>query len=151
MVILNWIGIHWLDLLQSIAIIAGLYFTTRSFITDTEVRRVQHQFSVTKQHREIWSLLFDRPELKRILELEPDLTRTPITQEEELFVTFLIFHLSNSFQAIKAGVFIKPEGLSKDIAGFFKKPIPYTVWDRSRKLLDEEFVAFVEGMAGKKY
>jgi hypothetical protein len=144
MTLLNWLWDNWFALLQSVGIVGGLIYTGRVVHTDAKVRRVQNLFSLTRQHREIWSMLFEHPGLGRVLEPKLDLSKEPITREEKLFVTFLIFHLSNSYRANLAGFFVSPESLSKDIHAFFSLPIPAAIWKRTKALQDQDFVSFVE-------
>ena len=104
MEVLHWIGGHWLDLVQTAGIMAGLYFTARAFHLDIKTRRADHLIEITKQHREIWTELYRRPELSRVRETTADLHREPITAEEELFIGLLILHLNASYHAIKERV-----------------------------------------------
>ena len=144
MALLNWLWDNWFALLQSAGIVGGLVYTGRVIHTDAKVRRVQNLFSLTRQHRELWSMLFEHPGLGRVLEPKLDLSKKPITREEKLFVTFLIFHLSNSYQASLAGFFVGPEGLRNDVRGFFSLPIPNVVWKETKSMQDRDFVSFVE-------
>ncbi len=140
----NWIGDNWFALLQSVGIVGGLIYTGRVVHTDAKVRRLENLFALTKQHREIWSMLYDRPGLSRVLDPKADLATAPLTMEEELFVRFLIFHLDNSYRAADGGVFGSPEGLGDDLRQFFSLPIPQAVWAKAAKLQDRDFVRFVE-------
>lgn len=144
MPLLNWVQDNWFLLLQSLGIIGGLIFTGSALQADAAARRVQNLFTLTKQHRQIWSMLYDRPQLRRVLDPAVDLDEAPVTQDEDLFVRFLIIHLSNSHLAIEAGTFSSPEGLKQDIASFFSLPIPKAVWKRAREIQDKAFVSFVE-------
>jgi hypothetical protein len=127
-----------------VGIVGGLVYTGSALRRDAKARQVENLFALTKQHREIWSMLADRPELSRIMEVTVDLTATPVTRDEELFVTFLIFHLSNAYRAAQAGLFIGPEKLREDIRRFLPLPIPRTIWEKSIPLQDKDFVHFVE-------
>jgi hypothetical protein len=91
---LPWIASNWFTLLQSLGIIAGLTFTAVSFRMDTRSRRTAHLFTVTEHYRAIWSAMYERPNLSRVLSDSVDLVRVPITAEEELLVRMLIFHLA---------------------------------------------------------
>lgn len=144
MEVLHWIGDHWFDLLQTTGIIAGLYFTARAFHLDIKTRRVDHLIELTKQHREIWTELYARPELARVKDATADLRGKPITGDEELFISMLILHLNASYHALKDRVFLKPDGLRKDIHGFFSRPLTKLVWEKMKPLQDADFVAFVE-------
>lgn len=145
MSLLGWAGEHWFDLIQSVGIAVGLVYTGRALRADIKARRVTNHFSLTRQHREIWSLLFWRPELARILEPNVDLQKAPVTPQEELFVHFLIFHLNDSHRAKSDDFFVFPENLAADIRQFFSLPIPQAVWKKARAVQDRNFVAFVEG------
>jgi len=89
-------------------------------------------------------MLFDEPKLARVLEAKLDLSKNPVTDDETRFVGFLILHLNASYQAIKAGVLMKAEGLAADIQEFFALPIPKSVWEKMRHFYDADFVTFVE-------
>lgn len=142
--LLNLIAEHWFDALQTAGIVGGLFFTGVSLRTDAKAKRLQSLFTITKHHREIWSEFYERPELSRILDPKADLAAKPVTNEERLFVNFLIFHLNNSYQAINDGLYHQPEGLRKDIASFFSLPIPKAVWAKTKNFQDRNFVCFVE-------
>jgi hypothetical protein len=146
---LNWLRDNWFILFQSLGIIGGLFFTAISLRVDTKVRRVGNLFAVTKQHREIWTALYSRPDLKRVMDASANLRAQRITDEEELFVNLLILHLATSYRAGKAGMFILPAELQSDISAFFSLPIPRAVWERMRIFQDKEFVSFVEGYLNK--
>ena len=135
---------NWFTLLQSLGIMGGLFFTGFSLRIDAKVRRVGNLFEVTKQHREIWIMIYSRPELKRVIESKPNLDMKPITDEERLFVTFLMLHLATNFRAAQAGMFMLPEEIHSDISNFLSRPIPKAIWEKLKPLQDKEFVEFVE-------
>jgi len=144
MAVLQWTGQNWFVILQSAGIIGSLLFTAISLRIDANVRRVSNLIAITHNHREIWTWLYARPELSRVIEENPHLTHAPITREEELFVSLLILHLSGAYQAMKHGMSVAPEALRKDIQLFFSLPIPKTVWEKSKPLQDQDFARFVE-------
>lgn len=135
---------NWFTLLQSIGIIAGLFFTGWSLRIDAKVRRVANGFELTKQHREIWTHLYSRPELKRVVDPCADLRAQPVTDEEEMFVNFLFLHLASAFRAMKNGMFVLPEELHTDVSAFLSLPIPRAVWDSTKSFRNRDFVTFVE-------
>jgi hypothetical protein len=143
---ISWAASHWLDLLQSIGIVASLLFSHLSFRADVKARRVSNTFAVTAQHREIWSQLVRHPELARILEKGVDLDKNPITAAEETFVLALIHHLGATVEAIDAGILIAPEGLPSDIRSFFSLPIPREVWGRFRSIQNRQFATFINNI-----
>jgi len=110
-------------------ITAGLFTSAYTIRKDADVRRIQNLFALTKDHREIWSLVLGRPELGRVLSESPDLDKTPITEAERFFVLFLILHLASSFEARKHGMYFVENGLREDVANFLSLPIPVAVWE----------------------
>ena len=142
--VLQWVLKHWLDLLQSIGIVCSLLFTGLTLKTDARVRRVQNLLKITEQHRNLWSRLYDNPELGRVTDPNPDLENIPVTRQEELFVLLLVLHLNSAYQAIRHGMFSAPDRLSEDIRQFFSKPIPTTVWQQLKNFQDRDFVTYIE-------
>lgn len=140
----EWVGHNWLALVQTSALAGGLLFTGIAGLLDARARRVGNLIQLTQQHRDLWERLYFQSELARILDPAADPIQSPVTSEEELFVIFLILHLSNTYYAIRAGFFQKLRGLRKDIERFFSLPIPRAVWEKVKDLQDESFVRFVE-------
>jgi len=147
----GWIASNWIDVLQTVGIVGGLLLTSIALLLDARFRRVGNLVRLTEQHRELWERMYTRPQLVRILDPGADPERVPVTADEELFVIFIVLHLSNTYYAIRAGFFQKPHGLRKDIERFFSLPIPRVVWDRVRDLQDRPFVKFVESCFPEPY
>lgn len=141
---LHWIEQNGFVLLQSVGIIGGLLFTAISLRVDATVRRVGNLIKLTQHHRDIWTRLYTRPELSRVIHRKPNLSQKPVSYAEQLFVNLLILHLNSAYQAMKNGMSVTPEGLQKDIQSFFSLPIPKIVWERSKGFQDRDFVQFVE-------
>lgn len=135
---------HWLDLLNAVGVVASLLFTAFSIREETKTRRVGNLLTLTQNHREIWSTLFRHPHLGRVFDARVDLLKQPATREEELLVNFVVQHLNAAYHAMQDGLFVRPEGLRRDVAWFFSLPIPHTVWEKFKPWQDAEFVAFVE-------
>lgn len=143
-ILLHWIGEHGFDLLGATGIVCSLLYTARSFRADETSRRIANLLTLTTAHREIWTTLYTRPEIKRVLDPKADLYRKPMSDEEALFVTLLLLHLNATWQATKEGVFRTKQAIEEDIRWFFSLPIPKAVWERSKMLQDSDFVEFVE-------
>ena len=138
-----WLRTHLGDLLQGASLL-GLFFTVYTLRQDAKERKIQNLFAVTAGHREIWSKVYDKPELARILQTDIDLDEDPPSFQERLFVQLLILHLSSSFQAREAGMDFGGDAIEADIRQFFARPIPSAVWERSREFQSPDFVRFVE-------
>jgi len=142
-VVIAFITRNWIDILQSVGIIAGFFVSAYTIHKDAQVQRVQNLFTLTKNHREIWSQFADRPELARVLDPAPDLDAHPITDAERLFVLFLILHLASSFEATKYGMYFAEHGLYADVREFFSSPVPRHVWHEFQRYQRPDFVEFV--------
>ena len=140
----GWIAGNWFDLLQTVAIVTGLFATVHNIRADRRERMVNTQFTIAAGHREIWSRLADDPKLARVLRNDADISETAITLEEELLVQFLILHLRATFKARRAKMDFADDRVALDARYFFALPIPRAVWERSRAFQDEDFVAFIE-------
>lgn len=140
----DWIGHNWFELIQSAVLAGALTLIAVSLFLEGRARRVGNLIQLTQAHRNLWERMYSQPELSRILDPSADPTRGAVTPEEELFVIFLILHLSSTYYAMRSGFFPKPGGLRKDIERFFSLPIPRAVWGRVKALQDAPFVKFVE-------
>ena len=140
----SWLTEHWFDLIQTIGVVGGLLFTAKALRDDAKAKRIGNLLNLMQQHRELWSELYEQPELFRILRSDIDLSKEPLKTKEERFVHFLILHLGTTYQAIKAGVLDQPAGLELDIRTFFALPIPQEVWKGMKQFCDADFVSFVD-------
>jgi len=135
---------NWMFLLQTLGIVGALLFTGFALLLDARSRRAGNLIRLTDRHRDLWERMSSKSQLTRILDPDADIVQTPVTAEEEMFVIFVILHLSDNYFVIKAGFFERPRGLAKDIRRFFSLPIPRRVWEKVRDLQDQPFVTFVE-------
>jgi hypothetical protein len=138
---LGWVSGHWFDILQTTSILVGFFGAAYTIRTNTKERKIGNLFALTTAHREIWSRLYERKELSRVLSESVNLRSEPVTLEEELFVHTLILHVRTAFKARELGMQFDD---AADIRQFFNRPIPRAVWERSKIFQDREFVAFVE-------
>jgi plasmid maintenance system killer protein len=138
-----WITEHWFDLIQTVGIIAGLLFTGYAALREERATKIATLIAANEQYREIWQELFKNPRLSRVLEKEVNLNKESISKEEALFVNLLILHLSTVYRAMKTGMFVKLEGLQKDVQEFFSLPIPKTVWEKAKLFQNKDFVEFI--------
>jgi len=141
---LHWLMENWFTLLNATGIIGGLIFTGYSLRSETKTRRVANLLTLTEGHRDIWKELFRYPQMGRVLDATADVSKQPVTREEEIFINLVIQHLSVVFHAMQDELTIKPEGLRRDVWWFFSLPIPSTVWAKLTVLHNDQFVVFVE-------
>jgi len=141
---MDWMSHNWFALIQTGAVAAGLLLTGTAIMFEARARRVGNLIQLTQQHRDLWECMYSEPELARILDPGADLAKVGVTAEEEMFVVFIILHLSSTYYGMRSGFFRKPHGLRKDIERFFALPIPRAVWEKVKALQDAPFVKFVE-------
>jgi hypothetical protein len=139
-----WLGTHGFELLQATGIVGGLFSIAYSILDNSRTRRVENLFRITAAHRNIWSVLYEKPELSRILAPAVDPMRNPPTPDERLLIRFLTFHLASVFRATEANEMFIIDGLRADIRDFFSKPLPAVVWEELSVFQSPDFVAFVE-------
>ena len=139
-----WLANNWFTLLQSLGIIAGLLFTALSLRRNTKARKASDLLTLTKHHRELWSDVYQRPELRRILSTDVDLIGSPITVAEQEFLNVAIVHFNTGWLLAREGALLNMDGLKGDVRGFFSLPIPKAVWNQTRQNRDAKFLGFVE-------
>lgn len=141
---LRWIAENWFTALSAVGIVGGLFFTATSLRSETKTRRIANQLTMTANHRDVWKELFHNPALARVVDPTAEVAKQPLTPEEQAFITMVILHLSSVYEALKDELVIKQHGLRRDAAAFFALPIPKAVWEETKLLQNEDFVAFVE-------
>jgi hypothetical protein len=146
MEIINWLEIHWLELLQTIGLDGSLLFAGYAIYKDAQARRVGNAIAMAGQHRKLRSELLDHPELFRVLAANADIKATPISEAEAVYAGMKINHLSTVYQAINLGEFIELEGLQADAKALISLPIPKAVWEKMKAVQNEDFVRFIEGL-----
>jgi hypothetical protein len=140
----GWLVTNWFNALSAVSIVGGLLFTADSIRSDAHARRVGNLLTLTRNHRQLWAEVFRYPKLGRVLDPSADLSSQPMTRDERIFVNMVIQHLGSSFQAMKKELTVKPEGASEDVGEFFSLPIPRAVWEKSKRLQNDDFAKFVE-------
>ena len=140
----NWVAANLFNLLSAVGVIGSLWFTAISLRSETKTRRVANLLTITASHREIWSEFLKNEKLARVRDANANILKQPVTDAERVFVTFVILHMSSVFHAMSDQLVVKVEGFRRDIAQFFSLPVPRDVWEKSKVLQNDDFVAFVE-------
>lgn len=140
----GWLLENWFTLLSAMGIIGGLFFTAFSLRSEAKTRRIAHLLTITANHREVWKEFSHNPQLARVLDASANVLKQPVTPEEEIFVNLVLLHISSVYYAMKDELVIKLEGLRRDVAQFLSLPIPRAIWEKSKLVQNDNFVAFVE-------
>jgi len=141
-----WLEANWLSLIQSVGIVGGLLFTAFTLRRDSKARRASDLLTLAAQHRELWSEVHRRPDLRRINDANVDLVSHPITPEEEEFLNLVFVHIFTTWLLSQGGAMplLPIESLAVDVRSFVKQPLPHFVWQSSKNSRDPRFVRFVE-------
>jgi hypothetical protein len=125
--------------------LASLIFTALAIRANTHQTRIANLFTLMREHREIWNLPLEHPDLRRCLAdalVEGD-DAIP-TFEERMFVRELINLLAASYRARSYGMYFHEQGLEQDVRQFFSKPIPRAVWKSLRPYQEVAFRQFID-------
>lgn len=140
----DWLSQNWFNLLSSVGIIAGLWFTAFTLRSDAKTRRVANLLTIVTNHREIWKVFLNDKSLERIRDASADTVKTPVTDAERIFVNMVIQHLGSMYYAMSDQLVVKVEGMRRDIAQFLSLPVPRNVWEKIKVYQNDDFAAFVE-------
>jgi hypothetical protein len=140
----GWVSTNWFELLQSIGIVTGLLLTAYARRMDATARKISNFLAITERHQALWNQMHERPELDRILDEKATLDKTPVSFQEQRFVTLVAIHVDSVHRAMKSKMFPKMEGWQKDVKEFFSLPIPRVIWAKVKHLHNRDFVEFVE-------
>lgn len=141
----GWFSDNAFNLISAIGVVGSLWFTAFSLRSETKTRRISNLLAVTANHREVWNTFLANKELARVRDVGANLLANPVTDAERFFVIMVIQHLNSVYQAMNDQLFVKLEGLRRDVAQFFSLPIPRDVWEKVKATQNDDFVAFVEG------
>jgi len=114
--------------------LAGLIFTAVSLRDTQQGQKISNLFTLTQYQRELYGNLFSQPRLGRIFQDDVDLANHPVTEDERLFVTMAVLHLSLAIAAMSMNAIVPIEGLERDLAEMFSKPIPQVIWKEIRSV-----------------
>lgn len=144
--IFEYIKPNFIDIIQTIAIVATLYFTGRQFKKDMEDRRCTNVYNAVQSHRELWFKQSDDRRLSRIFKTNIDLKKHPVTEYEKTFVTMVILHMYAFYETYKFGTYPMEDGDKKDIKNFLSYPISNDVWNIVKIYQSKDFVEFIESL-----
>lgn len=138
-----WLSANWFNLVQTIAILAGLIFSGLALRQNAAATRVSTQLAVATNHRELWQNVIDKPALARIFESSP--TPGMPTHDERWFLTLVINHANIAFLALsKSADEDQRKALEDDYRLILGTPLARQVWDEVKNFQDAGFREFVE-------
>ena len=144
--ITGWAAEHSFEFIQALGILGALGFNAYTLLRSARVNEALFVRKMFQDHRAIWSVVLERPELARVLQPKVDLARDPVTESESILVNLVILHLSGILNAVDKGIMGRPGGLETDVRTFFSLPIPNHVWRTMRRYRSPRMIAFVEAV-----
>ena len=139
-----WLNDNWFSFLQSVGIGGSLLFTAVMLRQDLQAKRVSEYLTLASQHRRLWGQLHRRPRLARLLDPQRDIEARPVTNEERLFLELAFVHFHTGWLLAREGSLTPMHVLAADAGHFFRLPVPAYVWERTKSVLEPEFVTFVD-------
>jgi ligand-binding SRPBCC domain-containing protein len=143
---LNWFLAHWFDLIETVGVVGGLWFTAVSLHSETKTRRIANLLTITANHREIWKEFLNNPKLARVCDATADIRKHPVTDAERIFTTLVILQMNTAYYAMSDQLVVEYEGLRRDVAQFFSRPVPKAVWEKIKQFQNDDFVKFIESV-----
>lgn len=141
---LPWINENWFSLIQSIGIVAGLFFTGVTLRHDLRARRVSQYLTLATQHRHLWSALYRHPKLARLMDPCRDIAKESVSKSEQAYLKLVFVHFHTGWLVAREGSLTPLSTLASDAAGFFNLPAPAIVWAKEKSEFEESFVSFIE-------
>ncbi len=134
------------DLLQSLGIIAGFIFTILHVRRSTRLTKFDVFWRIGESHREIWSEVYDNPALERVLQEKLDLSEDQISIQERTFINSVILHVENVYKAHREGFYEIGVHERDDIGELFTRPLFASVWNDVKKYQSDSFRSFLESL-----
>ena len=134
------------SLLEPAAIVAGLFFSGWGAWRMACVNQVSTLVAITKSHRELWSRLYEAPELARVTDPLASLEIAPVSLAERLFVLLVILHAYSVYEAGRLRVLRRPPKQDQDLAAVFSAPVARHVWNDVAEFQDPRFRRYVDSL-----
>lgn len=116
---------------------------------EAKSREIDNILTLSDHHRNLWGEVVQNPELQRVLLPDVDVVKKPPTLAEEVFINKAFAQYLTTWRIVKVGGMITLNELAKDAKWFFSRPLPHTVWAKTKGSKNPEFVEFVEEALGK--
>jgi hypothetical protein len=142
--IASWFKAEWFSLVQTAGVVGGLIFTGVTISRDAKAKEAANLLAFAERHRLLWSELLERPELQRIFSETADLSESPITQAEEVFLNLAFVQYEAGWRMAKNVDRNDLKPLKADVRKFFTLPLQRVVWDKTKGSRNPKFVRFVE-------
>jgi len=134
--VIEWFKSDWFNVVQAFCLIGGFNFAAKAW-------RIQFLTALAEKHRSVWEKIMGNPALNRIFAKEADLSKCPLTPDEEIALNIIIIHYETGWEVAK---FLDRERLlplANDISSFFRLPLVNAAWEKNKQTHKKRFVQFV--------
>jgi hypothetical protein len=133
------------QLIQLSLIVGGLLFTVIQLRRTAKAARVANLLALTKNHRELWSILLNDPQLRQILFSTREVGSThDLSSEERLLVNFFLLHMATSFELQRARMITRNRATAADMADIICLPAFRVVWQEHSRYHPRRFQRYIE-------
>ncbi|MGD0816318.1 MAG: hypothetical protein ABSA83_22220 [Verrucomicrobiota bacterium] len=142
-VLLSWLQSNWVAVVGMVCGIGSLWYTGAYFRKDSQNHQLTNLVTITDRRDALWQKAQDNPKLKRVLQVDADLSEPPTAAECE-FLIAVIIHFQLGWRVARATDKGELGPPSRDAADFFTRPLPRVVWEKTKTFRNPKFVRFVE-------
>jgi hypothetical protein len=147
----SWVQGNWPNTITALGVIGSLWIGIFKANRENERSEREGLERMAERHGRLWAQMFAQPSLHRILHEDADISKEPLTIDEEGYINLVMAHFLHAWRLAKRGSLIRLDELAKDVRGFFPLPLPRYVWEKSKKDRNTEFVEFVERALAKRF
>lgn len=140
----QWLAENWFDVVSTVGIVGSLWMTVLSLRADTKAKRNSNLIALTTNYIEIRKEHAHNPKLVRVDDPTANISKQPVTPEEESFVSMVINHASSAYETLKDDLLVKQAGQRLDVKSFFSLPVPNAVWAKVKTFQNPDFAAFID-------
>jgi len=147
-----WTDINWFNVVQSAGIVGSLLLGAKAANNEAKARHreakekaTENLLTIAEHHLEVWIQLQERPGLERVLSPDADVIKHPPTIKEEEYINLIIVvQYMKTWYIANGGGIVTLDDLARDARGFFSRPLPRAVWEKTKADRNPQFVQFVE-------
>lgn len=102
----------------------GLAFTAVQLRRTARAARVANLLALTKDHRELWTMLLGNENLRSIILSDSEVESIKdLTFEEQQMINFFLLHMAAAFELHRVGLITRNRASAADIAALMSLPM----------------------------
>ena len=140
----SWVWDNWFNIIQTAGIIGSLAMAASASNREAKAKEIENILTLSEHHRNLWTVVTQRPELERIFQSDVDVLKSPATVVENVFLNEIIVQFLTGWRVAAAGGVTTLGELAADVRAFFSLPLPRAVWEKTKNSRNQQFARFVE-------